>query len=92
MSCAHKRFASQAASNESSYWPEICSDKAFLAWALRVSIRLVNLPSPRPERLMRRAIFKDFTPNPEWAEGLAFMLAMSKVRTAQNRCDLSNCE
>ena len=41
---------------------------------------------------MRRAMFKDFTPSSEWAEGLAFMLEMSMVRTVQNRCRLSQYE
>ena len=64
------------ASNEESYLPPEFADAAFIRWALRVTIKLRNLPPNAPERLTRRALFGDGTPSQSWAAAYGFMATM----------------
>jgi len=70
--------------NEPTFWPEVTSDPAFMAWATRVGLRMVNKPPGSLDSSIERAILMEGTPNPEWAHGLAFMmnLAQSNKREA----------
>ena len=69
------------AANEPIFMPAVCSDPEFISWACRVALRLVNLPrgpsKPATEQQMRGAMFKEFTPGPEWAAGLKFMMELA---------------
>ena len=78
MSCSRLPTFGRDAANEPVWMPAICDNPEFASWALRVVMRLRNLPRPSTERLMRRAMFKEFTPCPEWAEGLQFFITLGR--------------
>lgn len=66
------------AANEPVFEPDVLFDPAFLAWALRVGMRLRNKPPGSPDGAIERAIFMDGTPSHEWAQGLAFMMTLAQ--------------
>lgn len=78
MSCDRLATFARNAANESAFMPAVCSDPEFASWTYRVALRLLNLPGSRSEQQMRGAIFKELTPSPEWAEGLAFVMELAR--------------
>lgn len=78
MSCDRLATVARNAANESAFMPAVCSDPEFASWTRRVAFRLLNLPSGWSEQQMRVAMFKELTPSPEWAEGLAFMMELAR--------------
>ncbi len=64
------------AANACRFYPQATDDPAFMRWAYRIALRLANLPADASERDIRRAIFSDGTPGPEWAEALIFMMTL----------------
>ncbi len=69
--------------NESTFEPLALADPAFMAWAMRVGLRLANTPSGSPAGAIEQAILKDGTPSPEWAQGLAFMMTLAQSNKRQ---------
>jgi hypothetical protein len=67
------------AANAPTFEPLALADPAFMAWAVRVGLRLVNKLPGSPEGAIERAIFMEGTPSPEWAQGLAFLMNMAKA-------------
>lgn len=78
MSCNRLAKFARDAANEPTLMPTVCSDPEFMSWAYRVALRLVNLSGSRSEQQMRRAMFKEFTPGPEWADGLLFIMTLAR--------------
>ena len=66
-----------SAANVDRFYPQAIDDPEFMRWARRIVLRLVNLPPGAPEHVVRRVVFSEGTPGPEWAEALVFMLTMS---------------
>lgn len=62
--------------NNDSYLPPEFSDKAFLGWAFRVNVKLLNLPPTAPEHVMRRALFSDGIPCDSWRQAYEFMVRL----------------
>jgi hypothetical protein len=56
--------------------PTVCSDPEFMSWTHRVALRVINLSGSGSEQQLRRAMFKEFTPGPEWADGLLFLMKL----------------
>lgn len=67
------------AANEPTFAPLALADPAFMAWAVRVGLRLANKPPGAPAGAIERAILMEGTPNPEWAHGLAFMMRLAQA-------------
>lgn len=77
MSCNwHATFACNAA-NEPTFMPTVCSCPEFMNWTHRVALRVINLSGSGSEQQLRRAMFKEFTPGPEWADGLLFLMTLA---------------
>ncbi|MCB1989735.1 MAG: hypothetical protein KDE69_15625 [Burkholderiaceae bacterium] len=66
------------AANADRFYPQATDDPEFMRWAHRIALRLANLPLDAPERDVRRVVFGDGTPGPEWAEALVFMITLRK--------------
>lgn len=66
------------AANAPTFEPLALADPAFMAWAMRVGLRLANKPPGAPAGAIERAILMEGTPNPEWAQGLAFMMSLAQ--------------
>lgn len=64
--------------NESTFEPLEFSDVAFQSWACRTALRMKNLPPGCSDAVMQRAIVRDGTPSPAWAQALVFMLTLAK--------------
>lgn len=67
----------RSAADEDRFCPTALTEPEFQRWAYRIALRLVNLPPGAPEHVVRRVVFSEGTPGPEWAEALVFMLTMS---------------
>ena len=65
--------------NDPRFEPQAMADPDFNAWALRVGLRLRNLPAGATVRAFWRAIAMDGTPSPEWAQALIFMLTSAQA-------------
>ena len=61
------------------------SDPAFIAWAIRVGLRLRNKAPGAPDDAIERAISREGTPSPEWAQALAFMMTLAQTGRHCNR-------
>lgn len=72
------------ASNAPTFEPPALADPAFMAWALRVGLRLRNMPPGSPDGAIEQAILKDGKPGPEWAQGLAFMMTLAHTNKRQS--------
>ena len=59
--------------NHPTFEPPVLSNPAFMDWAIRVCLRLRNIPPGSPDGIAKRAILADGIPPPEWAHGLLFM-------------------
>jgi hypothetical protein len=70
------------AANDSPFEPLAVSDPAFLAWAIRVGLRLRNKAPGAPDDSIERSITMEGAPSPEWAQALAFMLTLAQ----SNKC------
>ena len=66
------------AANAPTFEPLALADPAFMAWAVRVGLRLANKPPGSPDGAIEQAILREGTPSPEWAQGLAFMLSLAQ--------------
>ena len=66
------------ATNAPTFEPLALRDPAFMAWAMRVGLRLANKPAGAPAGAIERAILMEGTPSPEWAQGLAFMMSLAQ--------------
>lgn len=71
------------AANDSPFEPPALADPAFMAWAMRVGLRLANTPPGSPAGATEWAIVKDGTPSPEWAQALAFMMTLAQTHKRQ---------
>ena len=69
-----------AAANDDRFTPAEVRDDPFMAWALRVMLRLRNVPPGASEQTLRRALFSEGTPSPEWAGALRDMLLTAKTK------------
>jgi hypothetical protein len=67
----------KTAANEPSFEPVALADPAFMAWAVRVGLRLANKRAGSPDCAIEQAILIEGTPSPEWAQGLAFIMCMA---------------
>lgn len=74
----------QVAANDSKFEPLVLADPAFMAWAVRVGLRLRNKQPGSPDSSIERAFLMEGIPSPEWANGLAYVirLAQSNKREA----------
>lgn len=66
------------AANAPTFEPLALADPAFMAWAVRVGLRLGNKRPGSAEGAIEQAILMDGTPSPEWAQGLAFMMSLAQ--------------
>lgn len=66
------------AANEPTFEPRALADPAFMAWAVRVGMRLRNKPAGSSDGAIEQAILKEGTPSPEWAQGLAYVIRMAQ--------------
>ena len=66
------------AANAPTFEPLALADPAFMAWAVRVGLRLVNKRPGSTERAIEQAILMDGPPSPEWVQGLAFMMRLAQ--------------
>lgn len=64
--------------NDSQFEPLAVSDPAFLAWAVRVGLRLRNTAHGAPVSAIERAVLSEGTHSPEWAQALAFMISLAQ--------------
>jgi len=71
------------AANASTFEPLVLTDPAFMAWALRVGLRLRNMPPGLADGAIEQAILKDGQPCHEWAQGLAFMMKLAHIKKRQ---------
>ena len=67
------------AANNSPFEPLVVSDPAFMAWALRVCLRLRNKSPGASDYAIERAITMDGIPSLEWAEALDFMMTLAQI-------------
>lgn len=81
-----------SAANAERFYPPATDDPQFVRWAHRIALLLVNLPPGAPEHHVRRVIFSEGTPGPEWADAMVFMMTLgsatssaSRTNTAQRR-------
>lgn len=72
-------FRMHTAANAPTFEPLALDDPAFMAWAVRVGLRLTNKPPGSPDGAIEQALLMEGTPSPEWAQGLAFMLCMAQA-------------
>lgn len=70
--------------NEDSFYPPALSDPECMSWVTRTALRLANNPPGSPDVKVRNAIFAEGTPDPMWAQALAFMGTLSRANK-QNR-------
>lgn len=66
------------AANEPTFEPQALADPAFMAWAIRVGMRLRNKPAGSSDGAIEQAILKEGTPSPEWAQGLAYVIRLAR--------------
>ncbi len=66
------------AANAFTFEPLALADPAFMAWAVGVGLRLANTRPGSPDGAIVRAILKEGTPSPEWAQGLAFTMRLAQ--------------
>ena len=66
------------AANAPTFEPPALSDPAFVAWAVRVALRLANKPPGAPDSAIESAICVEGQPNQEWAQGMAFMMCLAQ--------------
>ena len=67
------------AANDSPFEPLAVSDPAFIAWAIRVGLRLRNKAPGAPDDSIQRCITMEGAPSPEWSQALAFMLTLGQA-------------
>lgn len=67
------------AANDSPFEPLVVSDPAFMAWGLRVALRLRNKAPGASDYAIERAITMDGIPSLEWAEALDFMMTLAQI-------------
>ena len=68
----------RTAANAPTFEPLALADPAFLAWAIRVGLRLANTLPGSSDGAIERAILIEGTPCHDWAQGLAFMMRMAQ--------------
>ena len=72
------------AGNEAPFWPIGLSNPAFVAWAHRVSLRVLNLPDPGNALARRvavdKAFFSEGVPDRDWALAYVFLLSLSNLK------------
>ena len=73
--------------NEDSFYPPELSDPECMSWVTRTALRLANNSQGLPDVKVRKAIFAEGTPDPMWAQALAFMGTLSRANM-QNRLSL----
>ena len=76
-----------AAVNEDCFFPPVLSDPECMSWVTRTALRLANNPPGSTDVRVRNAIFAEGTPDPMWAQALAFMGTLSRANN-QNRLSL----
>ena len=64
--------------NAPTFEPPALADPAFIAWAIRVGLRLANKLPGSPDGAIEQATLREGTPSPEWAHGLAFMMRLAQ--------------
>lgn len=77
----------QTAANEPSFEPVALADPAFIAWAIRVGLRLRNKAPGAPDDAIEHAIVKEGTPSPEWAQALVFMMTLAQANKRMTMTD-----
>ena len=65
--------------NEDSYWPPEFNDDAFKRWAIRVSVKLLNLPPGSPDHVMRHLLLTEGVPSVDWVNALGFIGKMAEA-------------
>jgi hypothetical protein len=73
-----------ATANAPTFEPLALADPAFMAWALRVGLRLRNMPPGSRDGAIEQAILKDGPPCSEWAQGLIYMMMLAHTNKGQS--------
>lgn len=68
------------AANEPRFFPPEFKDEAFMRWAGRVSLRVLNLPPSADECTMRRVIVSEGAYGTDWAEAFKFLMELSCLK------------
>jgi hypothetical protein len=66
------------AANDSPFAPLALTDPAFMAWATRVGLRLLNKAPGAPDEAIERSITCEGAPSPEWAQALGFLMSLAQ--------------
>ena len=67
------------AANESEFWPAVCSNPEFADWVTRTASRLC-MARGASDAVVHRAICWEGVPPPDWANGMAFLISLSKPK------------
>ena len=73
MTWLHSRIDS---ANDDSYLPPELSDATFTQWALRITIKLRNLPPRASDYATRRVLVSEGVPSPAWVQAYTFMIGL----------------
>ena len=68
------------AANEPTFYPTVFKDEAFMRWAHRVSLRMLNLPPSADERARRRVIVREGAYGTDWADAFKFLMELSRIK------------
>lgn len=68
----------RTADNVPTFEPLAISDPAFLAWATRVGLRLLNVAPGAPDEAIELSITCEGAPRPEWAQALLFLMSLAQ--------------
>ena len=68
----------RTAANTPTFEPLAISDPAFMAWATRVGLRLLNKAPGAPDEAIERSIACEGAPSPEWAQALVFLMSLAQ--------------
>lgn len=66
--------------NDARFWPEECKKPTFSSWALRVALRIANLPAGSSDNRMHQAIFVEGMPCAAWLSALMFMMELAQLK------------
>lgn len=68
------------AANEPTFFPPVFKDDAFMTWAYRVSLRMLNLPRGADECAMQRVIVSAGAYGTDWTDAFKFLMELSRLK------------
>ncbi len=74
-----RAYIKTQSANEATFNPPAFADPAFVTWANRIALKVLNIPKSAGAHAITRAYFSDGTPSPEWVLAMNFALYLSAI-------------